>query len=336
MSGKVFLTGGTGFLGAYILKNLVQKGIAVRALRRSDKLPFFLCPEIARQVEWVEGDVLDVVALDDALKGIDAVIHSAAIVSFHNDDRKRMLAVNEEGTANLVNLALENGVRRLVHVSSVAALGRTQNAELVTEEKKWAESKNNTGYAISKHRAEMEVWRGFAEGLEGVIINPSTLLGFGDWHQSSCAIFKNVYREFPWYSTGINGFAGVEDTAEAAVQLLQSDITAKRFIVSAENISFQHLLNMIADGFGKKRPHREATPFLGNLAWRMEAAKAFFTGKKPLLTAETAKVAQSRTQFSNSALLKALPQFKFTPLQQVIAKATQQYQQALKDGLITL
>lgn len=336
LSGKVFLTGGTGFLGAYILQNLVQKGIAVRALRRSDKVPAFISRTIVQKVEWVDGDVLDVVALDDAMKGVDAVIHSAAVVSFDKEDRRRMYAVNDEGTANVVNLALENNVQRMVHVSSVAALGRTTKSEMASETKKWSDGDNNTHYAISKHKAEMQMWRGFAEGLQGAIINPSTILGFGDWHQSSCAIFKNVYREFPWYSTGVNGFVGVQDVAEAAVQLMLSDVHAKRFIVSAENISFQHLFNTIADGFGKRPPHREATPFMGQLAWRAEAIKALFTGKKPLLTAETARVAQSRTEFDNSALLKMLPGFKYTPLQQVIKEATACYQQALKEGTLTL
>src|SRR5947209_12156519 len=198
----ILVTGGTGFLGAYIIKNLVEKGNAVRAIRRSANLPFFIDKNIFEKVEWVDGDVLDVVSLAEAMKGVDAVIHSAAIVSFTKDKRKEMYAVNIEGTANVVNVALESDVRRLLHVSSVAALGRTTKASTVTEAKTWEESKANTHYAITKHQAEMHAWRGFAEGLEGAIINPSTILGYGNWHQSSCAIFKNAYKSFPWYTKG--------------------------------------------------------------------------------------------------------------------------------------
>src|SRR3954470_18909958 len=154
-----------------------------------------------------------------------------------------MYQVNVEGTANVVNAAIERGVKRIVHVSSVAALGRTTKAETVNEQKKWEANKNNTHYAISKHHAEIQVWRGFAEGLNGMIINPSTILGFGDWNQSSCAIFKNAYREFPWYTEGINGFVGVEDVAEAAVQLLESSLNHKRFIVNGDNWSFRQVFN---------------------------------------------------------------------------------------------
>jgi dihydroflavonol-4-reductase len=332
----ILVTGGTGFLGAYIIKNLVEKGHAVRAIRRSASLPFFIDESIWAKVEWIEGDVLDVVSLSEAMQDIDTVIHSAAVVSFTKDKRKEMYAVNIDGTANVVNAAVEAGVRRLLHVSSVAALGRTTKASTVTEEKAWEENKNNTHYAITKHHAEMHVWRGFAEGLKGVIINPSTILGFGNWQQSSCAIFKNAYKAFPWYTKGVNGFVGVDDVAEAAVQLVLSDINEKRFIVNAENRSFQSLFNAMAEGFGKAPPSRYASPAMSEVAWRMEKAKAFFTGSKPLLSKETAKVAHSQTSFSNDALRNALPGFSFTPLDAVIKKACDQYKQAIEKGILSL
>lgn len=334
--GAVLITGGTGFLGAYIIKNLVERGHAVRAIRRSSTLPFFIDKNVWNKVEWIEGDVLDVVSLAEAMQGIDAVVHSAAVVSFTKERRKEMYAVNIEGTANVVNAAIEAGVRRLLHVSSVAALGRTANASTVTEEKKWEESSNNTHYAITKHHAELHAWRGFAEGLQGAIINPSTILGYGNWHQSSCAIFKNAYKGFSWYTNGVNGFVGVEDVAEAAVQLLSSNINEQRFIVNAENRPFQSLFTKMAEGFGQRPPHRYANRTLGELAWRAEAVKALFTRSKPLLTKETAKVAQSQTSFSSAALQNALPGFSFTPLDAVIENACAQYKLAVATGVLSL
>jgi dihydroflavonol-4-reductase len=335
-TGVILVTGGTGFIGSYIIKNLIEKGYRVRAIRRSNKLPFYIPSHILNKVEWVEGDILDVVSLGDAMQGVDAVLHSAAIVSFSKKERRQMYHVNVEGTANVVNAAVENSIKRFLHVSSVAALGRTTKAESVTEQKKWEENKSNTHYAISKHHAELNVWRGFAEGLEGVIINPSTVLGYGDWHQSSCAIFKNAFKEFPWYTKGINGFVGVEDIAEAAVQLLLSDITQKRFIVNSGNWSFQQLFNTIADGFNKKHPNKEASKAMGEIAWRLEKLKATLTGKKALLTRETAKIAHSKTSFDNNALLKALPGFSFTPLEEVVKNSCKKYLEALQKGVITL
>lgn len=332
----VLVTGGTGFIGSYIIKNLVEKGHSVRAIRRSSKLPFYIPEEILNRVEWVDGDILDIVSLNDSMKGIDAVIHSAAIVSFSKKNRQQMYQVNVEGTANMVNTSINHNVKRFLHVSSIAALGRTIKPALVTEEKKWEENQNNTHYAISKHHAEMHVWRGLAEGLEGVIINPSTVLGFGDWHQSSCAVFKNVYKEFPWYTTGINGFVGVEDVAETAVQLLFSEITQKRFIINTENWSFQHLFNTIADNFHRRRPYKEATKTIGEIAWRIERLKEMITGKKALLTRETAKIAHSKTSFDHSAVLKILPGFQFTPLEIVIKNSCQKYLEALQKGVLTV
>ena len=236
-----------------------------------------------------------------------------------------MYKVNVDGTANVVNVALEKKVRRFVHISSVAALGRTANGGNVNEEKRWEESKVNTHYAISKFKAELQTWRGLNEGLEGVILNPSTILGYGDWHSSSCAIFRNIYEGFKWYTSGINGFVDVEDVAKATILLMESTITEQRYIINGDNWTFQKLQDNIADAFDKKRPSKLATPFLMSLAWRIEKLKSLFSGKKPLLSKESARVAQSKTLFENDKLLKAIPGFSFTPLEESIKNASAKY-----------
>ena len=329
MSTKLLITGGTGFLGAWIIKALVEKGYAVRALRRKNPLPAFIPAHILDKVEWVTGDVLDTASLEEAMEGVTAVIHSAAIVSFIPSERLRMYQANVDGTANVVNAAILKNIQRFVHISSVASLGRTPGGNTVTEEKEWEENKINTHYAISKHMAEMEVWRGMGEGLSTVVLNPSTIIGYGNWNSSSCAIFKSVYNGFPWYTNGINGFVAVEDVAAAAIALLESTVSGERFIVNGDNWSFRQLFDAIADGFNKKRPHREATPLLGEMAWRVEKIKAAFSGKKPLLTKESARVAHSKTHFDNGKLARTLPGFSFTPLQTAIENACNHYLQAL-------
>lgn len=321
----VLVTGGTGFLGGYIIKELVNKGIPVRAIRRSNTLPSFIPDSILNQVDWMEADILDLVGLEEAMEGIDTIIHSAAKVSFNDRHRQEMFRINIDGTANVVNLAIEKNIQYFVHVSSVAALGRKTNGAIVTEEKQWEDSKINTNYAISKYQAEMEVWRGIAEGLRAVIVNPSTILGYGNWNSSSCAIFKTAYTEFPWYTSGINGFVDVEDVAKVIVMLTQKNIWGERFILNADNWTFRQLLTTIADGFGKKHPSMHATPAIGSIAWRLEKFKKFFSGKPPLLTSESARIAQSRTFFDNRKILNALSDFSFTPLQQTISKACENY-----------
>jgi len=332
-SGKVLVTGGTGFIGSYIVKELVEKNYRVRATKRStSKFPFYIPPQVFEKIEWVEADILDIVSLEEAMENVDIVIHSAAMVSFHKSDKKQVYKVNVEGTANVVNTALEKNVSKLIYVSSVAALGRSQTGNHVDEEKKWEDNKNNSHYAISKHRAEIEVWRGTGEGLNAVIVNPSTVLGYGDWNNSSCRIFKSIYDGFPWYTMGINGFVDIEDVAKMIVLLMKSDITDQRFIINGDNWSFQQLFNAIADGFNKKHPKLRATQFLGNLAREMEWIKSIFSGEKPLLTKESARIAHSRTYFSNDKILAAFPGFSFTPLQESIQKSCKKYLQTINQA----
>jgi nucleoside-diphosphate-sugar epimerase len=330
----VLITGGTGFLGAYIIKELINEGYSVRAIKRSNKLPFFIPREILDKVEWVDGDVLDVVALDDAMKNVDAVIHSAAVVSFNKHNRSEMYKVNVEGTANVVNLALDNNVRKLVHISSIAALGRTSSGDHVDEDKKWVESSLNTHYAISKKKAELEVWRGVGEGLDAVVANPSTILGYGDWNSGSSSIFKRIYKQFTWYTTGVNGFVDVEDVARAVVMLMKSDCSGERFIVNGENWEFQRLFQTIAKCFNRKAPSREAGAFLSGLAWRMEKARSYFSEHKPLLTRETTKIALSRTYFQNAKILRTFPGFSFTPLEETILKTCKKYEEGINSLLL--
>jgi nucleoside-diphosphate-sugar epimerase len=158
-----------------------------------------------------------------------------------------------------------------------------------------------------------------------VIVNPSTIIGYGDWNTSSCAIFKSVYEEFPWYTNGIHGFVDVEDVAKATVLLLESDICNERFIINGDNWSFKDLFITMADAFGKKHATREATPFLAAIAWRVEKIKSLLTGKPTVLTKESAKIAQAKTYFENGKLLQYLPSFKFTPLKETIENACKAY-----------
>jgi nucleoside-diphosphate-sugar epimerase len=319
------VTGGTGFVGAYVIRDLITAGYSVKALRRKSTYPSFIDKSVLDKVQWLDGDILDTIGLDEAMKNTDAVIHSAAKVSFWKKERSDLFKTNIEGTANVVNAAIENNVKRFIHVSSVAAIGRRRDGSMLDENIKWTDSKLNSNYAISKYHAEMEVWRGIAEGLNAVIVNPSTVLGYGDWNTSSCAIFKSVYDGFPWYTNGVNGFVDVEDVSQVIMNFLQSDISAERFIVSGDNWSYRKVFDTIANEMGKRKPYREATPFLAAVAWRMEKLKSLITGKRPLLTRETARVGQSNTYLNNNKILNALPEFRFTPLEETIRKACKQY-----------
>lgn len=319
----ILVTGGTGFLGSYLLRALVLAGKPVRALYRQ-QVPEQI-NDIKDRIEWVKGDVLDIGALEDAMQGIDQVYHCAAIVSFQPDKRDHMLKVNIEGTANVVNLALDAGVKKLVHVSSVAAIGRSLKQAEITEDVPWEDSKNNSGYAISKHGSEMEVWRGIAEGLDAVIVNPSIILGSGFWHDGSGMLLKNAWKEFPYYTEGINGFVDVQDVVDVMVQLMDSNITAQRFILSAENWPYRQLFNTMANALGKKPPHIATKPWMAELVWRLEKVKGLFSGKRPLLTKETARTAQLKVYYNSDKVRTVLPSFRYKPLEQTITEISRAF-----------
>ncbi|MEO8721514.1 MAG: NAD-dependent epimerase/dehydratase family protein [Ginsengibacter sp.] len=314
---KILVTGGSGLVGNELIKQLLESGEKVRAIYHVT--PISLSHQ---NLEKIQCDVLDVVSLNEIMNGITQVYHCAAIVSYDPKDKQKLFKINIEGTANVVNACLEAGVNKLLHVSSVAALGRANDKELITEKMNWTDETGNSIYGKSKYLGELEVWRGFAEGLQTVIVNPSLILGGNNWEKGSSAIFKSAYHEFKWYTDGVTGFVDVRDVAHAMILLMNSEINSERFILNGENLPYKEIFSSIARCFGKMPPHKKVTPFLAELIWRTESLKTKFTRTKPLLTKETAYTAQQKTYFDNSKISKALPNFQFTKIENTIEFAT--------------
>lgn len=310
----ILVTGGSGLLGHHLIKMLSAQGKPVRAIHRST-----IPAALANDAQWVPGDILDVISLDEVMEGVQQVYHCAATVSFSPKKKGELHQVNVEGTANVVNACLDAGVQKLVHVSSVAALGKLHGGKTVTEKMQWTPESGNSEYGKTKYLGEMEVWRGIGEGLQAAIINPSIIFGeWGNWNSGSMAIFKNVHNGFPWYSTGVAGFTDADDIVSAMIKLMESDVSGQRFILNGEGRSFQDVFFMIADAFGVQRPHKAVTPFLASVVWRLEKVKSLFTGKEPMVTKETADNALATVHFDNSKLLKTFPDFQYTPLEETI------------------
>ena len=310
---QILVTGGSGLVGNELITQLLNAGERVTALQHTSSI------NISHpNLSTVQCDILDVSLLEEIMQDITHVYHAAALVSYSPKDKKQLLKINVEGTANVVNACINNQVQKLVHVSSVAALGRIRNGEMVTEKMNWTEETSNSIYGKSKYYGEMEVWRGAAEGLQVVIVNPSLIFGGTNWESGSSAIFKKAYEEFPWYTNGVTGIVDVRDVARAMIALMKSDITSERFILNGENLSYKDIFTTIANGFDKKPPSKKVTPFLAEIVWRMEAIKSWITNKKSLLTKETARTAQAKVYFDNQKILKALPQFHFTNIKDTI------------------
>lgn len=311
-------------VGIHLIRALLKEGDEVVALYRS-AIPAELTAAEIQQVQWVQGDILDVVFLVELMSGCARVYHCAGLVSFNPSKANALMKINVEGTANVVNAALASGVQKLVHVSSVAALGRKRNNTTVTENVKWDDNANPSVYGLSKYLGELEVWRAISEGLNAVIVNPVIILGLAQWGTGSSAMFRNAFNEFPWYTEGVSGFVDAADVATAMVLLMKSEIAAERFILSAENKSYRSIFTEMAIAFGKKPPTRKVNPTLAAIVWRIEGIKSWITGKEALLTKETAETAQQKVNFDNSKILNALPGFEFKPVSQTISECCSGY-----------
>jgi dihydroflavonol-4-reductase len=331
----IFVTGGTGLTGSHLLYKLVTKGEKVKALKRETsnmenviKTFSYYCKnpeELFEKIEWYVGDILDYFEMEKQLSGVEQIYHCAAIVSFNPRDHKKMIQNNVDGTANLVNAALENGVKKFCHVSSVAALGSTSDGTLVNEETNWVSAKKISGYAESKFYSENEIWRGIEEGLDAVIVNPSIVLGPGNWNSGSSQLFKRVWNGMKFYTKGITGFVDVHDLVNAMVLLMEDNNfkTGKnqRFIVSSENLSYKEVLFKIADSLGKPRPKYYASGGLLSLTWRAASIYGLITGTKPVITSEVTASSNAVKKFDGRKLVSHI-NFNYTPLRVSIEKTS--------------
>lgn len=320
----ILVTGGTGLVGSHLLFELVSGERKVRALKREGsntglvkRLFSWYDPhrgeELFEEIQWVDGDVNDLVSLQEAMVGVDSIYHCAAMVSFLPEDRHTMMKINVEGTANLVNLALLNDIKKLCHCSSVAALGSPRKGNTINESLVWKTSSKHSGYAVSKYGAEREVWRASEEGLHVVIVNPTVVIGPGDPVRSSAQLYQSVKNGMKFYTSGVTGFVDVRDVATAMVKLMESDFSNQRFITTSENLSYKELFAYFAHYSGTRPPKYKAGRILSEMAWRAEKMRSFITGQKPLLSKETARNANIKRYFSNDKISEAL-QMKFRPI----------------------
>lgn len=312
----ILVTGATGFLGAEVAKQLSEQGHTIRCTRRStSKVPEKL-RVYSGQIEWVEADLLDISSLEAAFEGISQVYNCAAFVSLHQGDKEPMIYTNVTGTANVVNLCLINGCR-LIHVSSVAAVGYAKPGELTTEKHHLDQALETDGYAISKLESEMEVWRGIAEGLDAVIVNPSIILGPDAGTEGSGELFETVRKGLAFYTSGGMGFVDVEDVTKSMITLMNSAVIAERYIISAENLGYRDIITQIAKCFGRKPPTILAKPWMMELAWRWSKFASFLLRKAPAVDKVSAQSASIVRAFDNSKIRKAIG-IEFKPVSESV------------------
>ncbi len=332
----ILVTGGTGLVGTHLLYTLAAAGENVRAIRRATadlsevKAVFAYYGDVNealfQRIEWVEGDVTDLFSLEDALEGVEYVYHCAALVSFDPRDRRLMQRINEEGTANVVNACLDAGIKKLCHVSSTAAVGKTIDKSLIDERTLWKNSPENSHYAITKYNAEREVWRGIEEGLNAVIVNPGIIIGPSSRSGGSPAMFRQVAEGLRYYTSGSTGFVDVRDVVRLMTELMKSGISGQRYLLVAQNLPFREVFDSIAVALDRNKPSVSVAPVWSGLAWRIEKLRRFFFGGAPLITRETARSAYQQFAYNNRKAQAFAPQ-PFIPIHESILHACNFYRQ---------
>ena len=318
-------------MGSYLLRYLVKEGYTrLRAIKRQHSA-MDLVQDAAKQVEWMEGDVLDPFSLKEAMAGATHVFHCAAAVSYQPGEKKQIMAVNVEGTANVVNEALDSGVSKLVFAGSTAAVGRARERFHSNENTPWEWKKELSQYAVSKHLAELEVWRGVAEGLNACVVNPAVILGAGRWNDGPLKIFPLVWRNFPICPPGRNGFVDVRDVARFMMRLMESDISGERFILSAGNMEFQRLMGLIAQALSRRAPAHKAAPWLMQLARYWDGLYSALSGRPREITREAVYHASLLLDYDNRKSREALD-WAYIPIEETVTEAGKLFLEATKDG----
>ena len=315
----ILVTGGTGLTGTHLLLQLLGQGENVRSIYRSpDALhksrsvfELYGKSDLFDKVDWVLGDICNIPTLEHAFPGVNYVYHCAALISFDPADEEKLRKTNIEGTANIVNFCLAYGIKKLCHVSSIAALGDLKEFETtITEESEWNPEKPHNDYAISKYGAEMEIWRGQQEGLNSVIVNPGIILGpipkEKKWRTGSSELFTLVANGLQFYTKGNTGFVDVIDVVKTMILLMKSDITGERFTVVSQTLTFESILTKIANALRVRKPSVYAKPWMTSIAWKLDWLFSTVFRQKRKITKDDARALHSVSLYSNEKIKTAL------------------------------
>lgn len=330
----ILVTGGTGLVGSHLLFELVSNTKKVKAIYRSEKslnsvkkIFSYFTDDVGKffdNIEWVQADVTDVPSLVNAFKDVTIVYHAAALVSFDDKEYRKMRQVNIEGTANVVNLCISSQVKKLCFVSSIAAIGDSINNEIVTEENEWSVQNDNNGYSITKHGAEMEIWRASQEGVDVVIVNPGVILGAGFWNKNTGQFFTKVAKGFNYFTTGVTGFVGVKDVVKSMILLTESKIKNERYILVSENKSFQEIFTKIADALHREPPSIKVPKVIISMLSGMDACFSLIRNKPRMLTKNSAKSLYNKTHYSSEKIKKEM-HLRFSLIDDVIEETGMYY-----------
>lgn len=320
---RFFITGGSGIVGKQVINRLRSENNELICLSRHNH-------EDEHDVKWIQGDINDLEILSEHINTNTIIIHAAGLVAYDAHAKKELYKVNVEGTKSIIDVAIANGARYFIQVSSIAALGRREN-QPITEQTLWEESDKNTYYGISKYQAEIEVWRGIEEGLKAAIINPSVILGKGPWNESSSVVFKHGIKRSKYYTPGSVNYVDARDIADFIALLAESEVTSERFILSAGRITKKEFFHKLATIFNKPLPKTlikmgvlKVIRFLDFLAHRT-------LGRERSITRDSLKVLSSETTYDGSKATE-FKGFKYRDLDNTLHWAAPYYVEKYLSG----
>jgi dihydroflavonol-4-reductase len=319
------VTGATGIIGSHVVLHLLKSNKEVIACMRKGSdvskvkklFSYYKHQDLFEKIKWKEIDLQDPFSIEEAFLGVGEVYHCAGFVSFLSKDRDKLFQVNERGTANVVNACIQQKVKALCHVSSIATINNLDHTAVLTEEVFWKKSGKESDYAISKYNSEREAWRGVEEGLNVVIVNPGVVLSPGFWDQSSSRLFKVCYEGNLFYTEGKAAYVSAMDTAAMMCSLMEKRRFANRYILSEGNYSFKEVLDMICTSLHKKGPGMKAGKFLLEIARVLDGIGSGLRGKEQRITRALINSAFNTQSYSNSKIKEALST-NFTPIQTLI------------------
>lgn len=309
---QAFVTGGTGFIGANLIRLLLHQGYAVQSLVRSTSNPGNLQ---GLDVEIVEGDLNDP-DLWRQMQGCQVLFHVAAHYSLWQADRETLYRCNVEGTQHVLAAAKRAGIERTVYTSSVAAIGAGENGAVVDEAHQSPLEKLVGYYKQSKFLAEQEALRAVAAGQDVVIVNPSSPIGPWDSKPTPTGdiVLRFLRRQMPFYlDTGLN-FIDVRDVAWGHLQALQKGKTGDRYILGNQNLTLKALLDLLAQITGLPAPTRTVPTWLPlSVAWIDERLLAPL-GKSPSVPIDGVRMAKQFMYYDATKAVQelGLPQTPMT------------------------
>lgn len=279
---RVFITGANGLVGSNLCHRLSGLGYEVVGLVR-DKSNLLGLKGF--QGEIVRGDILDRDSLTKYMKGADYVFHTAGLVSFDNRLREQLLRVNAQGVRSVVDAAIHAGVKRLVHTSSVAAIGIPAEGDVADETAEYNRFRHNVAYGDSKHYGEVEIKEGIERGLDAVIVNPGSIMGQRDVYFHSGILLKVLkgMRIVPYVSGGMC-VVGADDVVDGEIAALKSGRTGERYVLGSENMTFKDLFAQICQVVGAPAPSLHVPLWAARGAASFLEALSGITRKPPVLT----------------------------------------------------